>query len=462
MDLTTRVSGFHMKGDVVYYDIVLLCRGVGAQWEVEKRYSEFDALVGKLKGKYPEVPQLPPKTLVRTKDEEYLRFRKEELERFLRDVCRRRDLVVCEEVRDFLSVDSHVPEAQIQLPSLFFEEHISKPISSAYITPTNLIFTQYEHMTAFRIDAYISRINIPFLKQERQYVGYTEIHKRTDTGLELQYRVTHDVISTILGYSEHLSLVMVGFENGEIQGYLSSSLEPAMTLNTHTAAVRGLLFSPDSSQVISVADDKLLVVMNLSSRTALYTSELPDKPLQLMWWKEKLLVTFAASLGVYSLNGEGLTLVSFLTLGTPSPILSATAYESQCYLGTSTGSILIYNLLSTQEVGTLMWQGCITALVYSPSRKELMAGNDKGQVATFSTASGALLNVMTVDFAHVAYLGWDEASQLLFTSGVERKLRVYRMPASWQILLAESLTDTVEQTIKKQVEVLEDLEGWDR
>ena len=460
MDLATRVTGFHMKNDVVYYDLVITCRGVGAQWEMEKRYSQFDELVGKLKGKYPEVPQLPPKTLLRTKDEEYLHFRREELERFLREVCRRRDLVVCEEVREFLSVDSHVPEAQIQRPSLFLEEHISKPISSAYISPSLLIFTQYEYMTAFRIDAYVSRINIPFIKQERQYVGYTEIHRRTESGLELEYRATHDVVSTVLAYSEKLGLVLVGFESGEIQGLLRSSVEPAMTLKTHTASVRGLLFSADSSQVISAGDDKLMVVMDLSSRTTLHTIELPARPLHLLWWKAKLLVCFGEAVGVYSCGLEGLALVSFLTLATPSPVVSATVYESHCYFGTSAGSILIYNLDSAQEVGTLLWQGTVTALVFSPARKELMAGNDKGQVATFSAASGALLNVMAVDFRYVKYLGWDEASQLLFTSGEERKLRIYRMPASWHILVAESLTETVEQTLKAGV--LEDLEGWDR
>lgn len=462
MDLVVRVPGFHMKGDAVFYDIAVTCTGVGTHWEVEKRYSHFDELVGKLKAKYPEVPQLPPKTLTRTTDAEYLRFRKEELERFLKEVCRRRDLIACEEFREFLSVGTHVPEAQILQPTLLFEEHIAKPIISAYISPSLLVFTQFEYMTAFRVDAYISRFNIPFLQQERQYVAYTEVHKRTDSGLELLYRAVHDAVSTQLAYSEELGLTMVGFDNGEVQGFLRSSVQPAMTLKTHTAAVRGLLFSNDSTQLISVSEDKRLVVMELSSRTTLYTVELPEKPLKLTWWKEKLLVTFSGSLGVYRYGSDGTALLTLLPLSVAPTITTSHLHSSLCYLGTSTSCILIYNLDSSQEVGTLIWQGSITSLVYSSSRKEIMVGNDKGQVATFSANSGALLNVMTVDFRNVTYLGWDEASQVLFTSGEERKLRVYRMPESWHLLVAESLTDTVEQTQKNQAEALDDLEGWDR
>lgn len=463
MDVFATIPQFFERDGVAFYELQISCRSMGALWRVEKRYSQFAALRDSLSRKFPSVPELPPKTLMRTTDAEFLKFRQQHLATFLQAVTKRTDLVASAEVREFLQVEKNVPEAVMQEPEKVFEEHIAKPISDAYLTSSKIIYTQYESNPMFRMDAYISRIKIPFLKPEREYVSYTEVNNWSAAGLSLVYRAAHDYVSTALCYEEELGLILVGFDTGDLHGFLTTSEDPVLQLKPHSRSITTILLSPNSRQLLTSSLDKRITVIDLNSRTTLSTVQLTETPLSMAWYSPHVVVTFPHTLQLYNYSDEGLLMVDALADQTQAglEITCTRVVGNVAFIGTTSGTVVVFQLDKRKETGKLHWTGKVTGIVCSLGRKEVMVGNDSGKVATFSIATGALLHVLEADYTIVTYLGWDESSQTLFTSGEQRKLKAFKMPSSWQVLVAESLTDTVDETISQRLPPSDDLEGWD-
>ncbi|CAD7936143.1 unnamed protein product [Amoebophrya sp. A25] len=79
------------------------------EWEVIKRFSDFDALLYQLDdSRYGNLPKLPPKTLSRPLDVESATERQKALQRLLHELLQRPDLRCSLPVKDFLEVESRI------------------------------------------------------------------------------------------------------------------------------------------------------------------------------------------------------------------------------------------------------------------------------------------------------------------------------------------------------------------
>jgi hypothetical protein len=65
-----------------YYSIDIQKRG-GEKWTIDKRYAEFDALHLTLKKSYPNLPNLPKKTILAVKTPQEIDKRRGELEVYI-------------------------------------------------------------------------------------------------------------------------------------------------------------------------------------------------------------------------------------------------------------------------------------------------------------------------------------------------------------------------------------------
>lgn len=90
----------------------------GKEWRLRKRFSEFDDLHKVIGARYPGVPDLPSKTLFRQFDPQHLHERAQALGRYLESMRRRRDVMNCSELWDFLQLPVNLPsfreEQQLQ------------------------------------------------------------------------------------------------------------------------------------------------------------------------------------------------------------------------------------------------------------------------------------------------------------------------------------------------------------
>jgi len=86
---------------VTFYKIEIYDNYSKEKWTMEKRYSEIDALHKSLSKLYPSIPPMPGKTLFKIKDKDQLEKRKKQLETFLKECAKRKDIESNEILKHF-------------------------------------------------------------------------------------------------------------------------------------------------------------------------------------------------------------------------------------------------------------------------------------------------------------------------------------------------------------------------
>ncbi|CAJ1337644.1 unnamed protein product [Effrenium voratum] len=143
----------------------------GQSWTVTRRYNEFAALADILKKKLASVPAIPQKSMVRQFAPEYLEARKNGLNVFIKELCRRRDAANCREVQDFLLLRQRVPHLS--------QADASEPVQSAEVQEASFGIAHFEYdpvqgllllgssdfSWASRMDTKITNIKMPWEKK---------------------------------------------------------------------------------------------------------------------------------------------------------------------------------------------------------------------------------------------------------------------------------------------------------
>ena len=86
------------------------------QWTLWKRFSQFDTLDSDLRSKHPQLPKLPGKTFFRLSESKDIGKRREELHNYLQHLVNRLDMRTNSHFRDFLELDTQIPEAVVNTP----------------------------------------------------------------------------------------------------------------------------------------------------------------------------------------------------------------------------------------------------------------------------------------------------------------------------------------------------------
>ncbi len=89
---------------VVYFTIAVMSHEKA--WTVERRFSQFDALHKELKSAFPQLPQLPPKTMLKVSNPEAIGRRKQALNTYLRELVARASILNSAIMSKFLDVST--------------------------------------------------------------------------------------------------------------------------------------------------------------------------------------------------------------------------------------------------------------------------------------------------------------------------------------------------------------------
>lgn len=454
MQAAVLVSGFVTRENAVFYVLQVSEIRRNARWNVEKRFSHFATLRLALKEAYPDIPPLPPKTMLRTSDEAYLRYRQEQLQSFLSVLLGRQDLSRSAALASFLAYEENA--SPLPKANEILSQSLGQPIKKGLLFEDLLVFTTQEHASLGRFQAYFSSWKVPFRSRKQAIVGSTEVHRREGDSLVLKWRTDHESLPTALAYSPQLGLVLVGFSSGQIHCYFINSEEVKMQFSAHKGPVRGLLLTADSAQAVSVGEDKRMVVTDLHNHRELFDCVLPDKPVQAEWWGQTWVGLFTHILCGFAYQEVG----TMLTFALNQPSLTLTCmliWGNWAFVGTQAGLTLTYSLDKKQEGMHFLGIGAVTAIACSDTRKEVIVGNDKGNVTIFSLNSGELTHVISGFESNVTFLAWDEASQRLFLSGYSRQLRLLQLPPSWTALPS----DTSDPLTRTEAHSVASLSGWD-
>ena len=155
---------------VTFYKVEIYDNYSKESWILEKRYSEIDLLHKTLAKLYPNIPPMPGKTLFKVKDRDQLEKRKKQLETFLKECAKRKDIESNDNFKNFLELDKHSPDLTYNAPSIVYENnelpqgirdfHFFQEASIMYIVCCDM-------KIASRLDAYVTNVNLPWEKKNR-------------------------------------------------------------------------------------------------------------------------------------------------------------------------------------------------------------------------------------------------------------------------------------------------------
>lgn len=123
LDVRIRIDSYEVSNEVtsitailaakqhVSYNVVVFCNG--QEWRFMTRYSAIAAVYKVLRDRFPNVPPLPPKTVVRQFSHAQVEDRRHRLNHFFDAVCKRKELLNCPEFASFL----HLPENAVEFRS---------------------------------------------------------------------------------------------------------------------------------------------------------------------------------------------------------------------------------------------------------------------------------------------------------------------------------------------------------
>ena len=150
---------------VTVYNISLEAKG--NKWYLEKRFSEFDALLNQLKTTYHSLPVLTRKSFLFKMNEKELEQRRAGLEDILRRIVTRNDLMNSEPVKMFLQLDKNASDMMVSPPKLHTEyslEGDTKGIRDfVYLEDQNLfLIATADQSPVNKINAKVTNTKMPW------------------------------------------------------------------------------------------------------------------------------------------------------------------------------------------------------------------------------------------------------------------------------------------------------------
>lgn len=268
------------KKSVTYYVIELFNNYSKTSWIVEKRYSDFENLYAKINKLFPKFPALPGKTYFGINLNE-LNQRKTSLEKFTKECLARKDILHCEEFRNFIDLDKNSPEMNVYTPFKVCEYN-ELPLGIRdfiYLKYDKVCYVACSDMNvASRIDAAITNLNFPWEKKTDSHIT---------VGAVFAFKVKEDKISGaltfeklwaksyptqtgVVSWDSDSNTLAVGLDDGKIYIYKTSSesnymhYEEICALNSHTDRVMGIGVEAKNGFIYSVSSDKKFYVSEVN------------------------------------------------------------------------------------------------------------------------------------------------------------------------------------------------------
>jgi len=268
------------KKVVVFYQVETSKKGTD-KWNVEKRFSEFDALDKALRPVYGNLPALPGKSLLAIKQSTELERRREGLEKYLKHLVTRTDIISSDVFKRFLQLDNFAPEAVVQPPKHLgnLEGLVLGVRDFLYQPEEKLLFIAISDMSvASRVDSYVTNMKLPWEKDVPKgtlvTVGAVECYlQKEDIENEIKFEKlwvkTSQSQVICMHWDQTSNNLLIGKDDGtlsilKVAADLSYTKyeEVLSDYKLHTSRIMGVYFDPISEYVYTVSEDKKFKVYN--------------------------------------------------------------------------------------------------------------------------------------------------------------------------------------------------------
>lgn len=446
---------FSKDGQYIEYTLKVTCEG--KSWNVRKRFKEIATLHKILDERFPSVPRLPEKTVMRNFGIEKIEQRVRELKDYFENVCKRRDVMNCPEVWKFLALAEN--------QSGFQQASAAQPVQTAEVQEANfgirdfgydlergiLLLGAVDFSAISRLDTMIMNMKLPWEKQAMNLpIAQMSIWRQVTGSLRFN-------LQTVVRYSTALTCVCLAGDHGYCFGGLQDGTvgfkdlgggEGAVHGNVlpllrHTSPVTALAYGFAEKWLFSASKDGRLSVFDMQKQLVAADEHSPAPITQLFYDSSNRRLysgTMVGRIGLWDVAVLPPRIMSTLPegLAQDGPVISALEldYTAGNLFTASKEGINVWTIRSTasqawgRKMGTL-FTGSNTpnAVQWATSSKELLVGCENGTVCIFDIEKGQSSFVLQAHEKGITAMAWLDAPRRLLTASKDKTLKIWDFPS---------------------------------
>ena len=445
---------------VTFYKIEIYDNYSRENWVLEKRYSEIDLLHKKLSKLYPNIPPMPGKTLFKIKDRDKLEQRKKQLETFLKECAKRKDIESNESFKNFLELDKHSPELSYNAPTIIYENNeLPQGIRDFYFfEEASIIYIVCCDMKiASRLDAYVTNVNLPWEKKTDAHISVGSVFafkviqdKKGATHVyEKLWAKSFPEQTGVVNFDKESLVLQVGLDSGTIIFYKTSQeskflvYDELCRIKPHNARVMGLAFHSKPGYIYSCGSDKKFMLSEinyLSNVTVITQSNSGYTNLQFDQVNERIFLTNEVGLlGVYMTNTFPPTLAISIQTHSTNCIrgLDIDYTKQLIFTGTNRGNISILDLglpgkeKLIKEISYFGGNLEIRIIRFNANDREIYTGDQKGKITVWSLKSGQSIYAWQAHSDAITQMKYFPKNKQLLSMAKDKKIIYWQLPDKW-------------------------------
>ena len=448
---------------------------------------------------------MPGKTLFKIKNREALENRKKQLEFFLKECAKRKDIESNEYFKNFLEIDKHSPDLSYNAPSIAYENsELPQGIRDfVFFEEANIMYIACCDMKiASRIDAYVTNVNLPWEKKTEAHISVGSVFafklifdKKGIVNLyEKLWAKSFPEQTGVVNFDKENLILQVGLDSGTIVFFRTSTeskylnYEEICRIKPHNARVMGLAYDPKPGYIYSCGSDNKFMLSEinyLSNMTEIAQSNAGYTNLEFDKKNERIFLTNEGGiLSVFLTNTFPPSLVNVIQTHSIHCIrgLEIDYVKQYIFTGTNKGDISVLDLGQPgkekliKEISYFGGNIEIRIIRFNPIDRELFTGDQKGKITVWSLKTGQSIYAWQAHSEAITQMQYFPKSRQLLSMAKDKKIIYWQLPENWvkaeikkfQDENIREINDTrAIEKFKKQKEKGDDdssddsLDGWD-
>ena len=490
---------------VTFYKIEIYDNYSKEKWVLEKRYSEIDLLHKTISKLYPNIPPMPGKTIFKIKNRDALEGRKKQLELFLRECAKRKDIQSNGYFKSFLEIDKHSPDLTFNPPSVVYENtELPQGVRDFFFfEEANIMYIVCCDMKiASRIDAYVTNVNLPWEKKTDAHISVGSVFafkvvydkKGIVHSYEKLWAKSFPEQTGVVNFDKENLVLQVGLDSGTVVFYKTSeeskylAYDEICRVKPHNARVMGLAFDSKPGYIYSCGSDNKFMLSEinyLSNITEIAQSNAGYTNLEFDKKNQRIFLTNEAGiLSVFLTNTFPPSLVNVIQTHSINCIRGFDIDYTKQYIftGTNKGNISVIDLgppgkeKLIKEISYFGGNIEIRIIRFNAIDRELYTGDQKGKITVWSLKTGQSIYAWQAHSQAITQIEYFPKSRQLLSMGKDKKILYWQLPDNWvkdeiQKFQDENIREINNnraiEKFKKQKEKGDDdssddsLDGWD-
>ncbi|CAD8180472.1 unnamed protein product [Paramecium pentaurelia] len=426
----------------IYYTIQILDKS-GDNWRIDRRFSQFEDLLKKLKVFFGEqLPSLPKKkyiTFLIGRSQDDIEKRKIGLDQFIQELVNRPEIVASNPFKDFFEIDKNAKEIIVNPPQLIFQfKDFQLGIRDFILnSESGLMFVLTSDCSVInRIDAYLTNRKGPWESEKDEVtqiaVGSVECWHQTQNGEFQKLWAKLYNSQAITCYWDHIaSVLLVGLDSGSINYLIVLEKEgfqryqESQEIEQHKGRIMGLYYDRRNKYIHSISKDHKYKVFNLRMKELiLYQTSMNQPVYQQVMKEEKFLLVIDMAKSLFMIQKKGL----FID-------------HSRNYLFSISHENGVIIIIDIQNPGQEQFAKQITNLngkiksreiSWSSKRGEIYVGNVDGTVTIWDARNSNQLFVLKAHDSDITKLQWLDSEKTLVTASKDKRIKVWQLPQFWR------------------------------